>query len=226
MDNWVQAILDFFGIDTYEDTMNMSEEPPSTASVDYDFIMGHEVGSGKYDSKVPHLPPGSGITLGAGYDISSRKDREVYQDMINIGLPENQAKAISAYAGKTMTDPLFRHELRFNPNLKQIQLTDEQEKALFSKTVQPYEKALDKLVKVPLSPNEKTAVLSLLYNIGEGVFSKSKALASLNKGDKESFLRQAFDPVIGFVKAEKGGKPLGGLVKRRQIEKELFLASN
>ncbi len=226
MDNWVQTVLDFFGISDYMDTVSMVQGETNPPSVDYDFIMGHEIGAGKYNSKVPHLPPGSGITLGAGYDISAKRDRDVYKDMLDIGLPENQAKAISAYAGRTLTDPIFRQELRFNPNLKQVQLTDEQEKTLFSKTIEPFEKALDKLVKVPLSPNEKTAVLSLMYNIGEGAFSKSKALASLNKGDKESFLRQAFDPVIGFVKAEKGGKPLGGLVKRRQAEKELFLASN
>jgi len=74
-----------------------------------------------------------------------------------------------------------------------------------------------------LNPNQQAAVLSLAYNVDVdvvGQFLKSKSLAALKRGDYETFKREAFDPVIGFVKQE--GEILPGLVKRRRQERELF----
>ena len=90
-----------------------------------------------------------------------------------------------------------------------------------SRKIREAEKAVDSLVKVDLTPNQKAAIVSLIFNVGQGNFKKSKALKALNKGDIDTFLKEAFDPKIGFVKS--GGKVLNGLVTRRQAEKQLFL---
>ena len=63
----------------------------------------------------------------------------------------------------------------------------------------------------------------MVYNVGAGNFKKSKALKALNSGNIETFLKEAFDPKIGFVKNRAGGRILKGLVNRRAAEKELFL---
>jgi lysozyme len=83
-------------------------------------------------------------------------------------------------------------------------------------------KAVKKLVKVPLNINQENALISLLFNVGEGSFSKSNALKALNAGDIDEFVYQAFDPKAGFV--FQGKSILPGLVNRRQKEKAFFMA--
>lgn len=76
------------------------------------------------------------------------------------------------------------------------------------------------MIKVPLSQHEQDAVTSLVYNIGITQFRSSKALKLLNAGDKEGFIREAFDAKDGFVRQD--GKILTALVDRRSKERELF----
>ncbi|MDX8205161.1 lysozyme, partial [Acinetobacter pittii] len=56
-------------------------------------------------------------------------------------------------------------------------------------------------------------------NIGVGAFKKSTLLKKLNSGDYKGAANQ-FD-----VWVNAGGKRLAGLVRRRAIEKKLFLGS-
>lgn len=84
------------------------------------------------------------------------------------------------------------------------------------------EDAVKRLVDVQLTQNEFDALVSLVYNVGEGNFKKSKALKALNAGDRDRFLYEAFDAKAGFTK--QSGKVLNGLVRRRQAEKDMFLA--
>lgn len=88
------------------------------------------------------------------------------------------------------------------------------------------EENVDRLVDVDLAPNQRDAVVSLMYNIGPTQFAESTAREKLNQGDFEGFAYEAFDPEQGFVKGERGGDPLPGLVKRRGKEREMFLASS
>lgn len=97
-------------------------------------------------------------------------------------------------------------------------------KERLAREVQEFSKELDRVVKVDLTPNQRDAVLSLVYNIGVSKFKGSNAEKALNKGDFDTFIREAFDPEIGFVKLKKGGEVIPGLVNRRQKEKQLFLS--
>lgn len=72
-------------------------------------------------------------------------------------------------------------------------------------------------IEVSISQNQFDAMVSLAYNIGVGAFSNSTLLKRVNAKD---FLGAANE----FLKWDKsGGKPLLGLTRRRQREKELFL---
>jgi lysozyme len=101
-------------------------------------------------------------------------------------------------------------------------ITKEQAEQWFKEDIQIAEKAVDKLVTINLTSNQRAALVSLIFNIGEGNFKKSKALKDLNKGDLDAFIKEAFDSKLGFVKNKKGGKILQGLVKRRDAERKLF----
>ena len=73
------------------------------------------------------------------------------------------------------------------------------------------------LIKVEVNQNQFDAMTSLAYNIGVGAFSNSTLLKRVNAKD---FLGAANE----FLKWDKSnGKPLLGLTRRRQREKELFL---
>lgn len=68
--------------------------------------------------------------------------------------------------------------------------------------------------------NQYGAMLSLAYNIGVGAFKKSTCLRRFNAGDEDG----AAEALTWFNKA--GGKVLRGLVRRREAERELFMADN
>lgn len=73
------------------------------------------------------------------------------------------------------------------------------------------------LIKVQVNQNQFDAMVSLAYNIGVGAFSNSTLLKRVNAKD---FIGAGNE----FLKWDKsGGKPLLGLTRRRQREKELFL---
>lgn len=74
-----------------------------------------------------------------------------------------------------------------------------------------------------LTDSQKTAIISLAYNVDKdivGQLKRSKAFKALKSGDLETFKFEAFDPKQGFVKQK--GKILKGLVNRRQKELQLF----
>lgn len=78
-------------------------------------------------------------------------------------------------------------------------------------------RVVDKYVRVPVSPNTYAALVSFVYNVGEGNFRNSSLLRKLNAGDKVG----ACNEMTRWVYA--GGKKLNGIVKRREAEKQLCL---
>ena len=79
---------------------------------------------------------------------------------------------------------------------------------------------LDGVVTADLNANQKAALTSLVYNVGQGSFKKSKALKALNAGDMDEFRKQAFSKEQGWVKSK--GKFIEGLHNRRKKEQALF----
>ncbi len=78
------------------------------------------------------------------------------------------------------------------------------------------DQAVADLVTVPLSPGQRAALISLIYNIGRGAFARSTLLMHLNAGRLDA----AAGEFLRWNKA--GGVVLGGLVRRRSAEAALF----
>ena len=81
------------------------------------------------------------------------------------------------------------------------------------------EQAVDNLVDVPLSENQKDALVSFIFNIGVRAFSKSTLLKKLNEGKYEQVPKQLQRWI--YV----NGRPCGGLIRRRRAEAALFTKS-
>lgn len=90
--------------------------------------------------------------------------------------------------------------------------------ALLRRDVSSRERAVDRLVHVGLSQNEFDALVSLVFNIGEGEagFAGSTVRRKLNAGDRHG----AAD---AFLMWKRGGP---GLIFRRRRERALFLSSS
>ena len=78
--------------------------------------------------------------------------------------------------------------------------------------------AVNRLATVQMPDTRRAALASFVYNVGEGAFARSTMLRKLNAGDT----RGACDELRKWVLA--GGKKLGGLVRRREAERELCLS--
>lgn len=78
--------------------------------------------------------------------------------------------------------------------------------------------AVRRLVKVPLTRNQLSALTSFVFNVGEGAFRTSTLLRLLNSGEPSARVAEQF----GRWKYANG-KVLPGLVRRRDAEAKLFL---
>lgn len=76
---------------------------------------------------------------------------------------------------------------------------------------------VNKYVRVPLTQNQFDALVSLAYNIGGSRFRKSTLVKKLNKYDYVGAANSF------WMWRKSGRKILKGLVRRRKMEKELFL---
>jgi len=78
------------------------------------------------------------------------------------------------------------------------------------------EKAVNRLVQKPLNQNQFDALVSFVFNCGEGAFRSSTLLKKLNSGDYSGAHTE-------FAKWNRGGgKVLAGLTRRRSAEAALF----
>ena len=75
-------------------------------------------------------------------------------------------------------------------------------------------------VKVPLSDNQFSALVSFTYNVGNGAFTSSTLLRRLNQGDYQG----AANELPRWSKA--GGRTMDSLVQRRYAERALFLGQD
>ena len=107
-------------------------------------------------------------------------------------------------------------------------ITKEEAEKLYAEDFKIHSEPL-KHVKVPLNDNEKAALASLIFNIGEPQFKNSTVLKKLNEGDKKG-AAEAFKLFCKESKTKNiDGKPVKklefskGLYNRRVKEMELFL---
>ena len=108
-------------------------------------------------------------------------------------------------------------DIRGNPvTADHPRITEKQGEALLRKEVHHIENAIRRLIKVPLTENQFSALCSWGFNVGSGNVQNSTLRMKLNRNNVEG----ASDEFRKWRKA--GGKILKGLVVRRQAEQQLF----
>lgn len=112
-----------------------------------------------------------------------------------------------------------------------LTITKQEAEQLLIADLDRFEKAVEKLVKVPLSDNQFAALASFAFNIGEGKggFATSTLLRKLNRGDYAAVPSELAKWVNGTVKGKK--VRIEGLANRRAAEAGLwakgsFVSSN
>ena len=97
-------------------------------------------------------------------------------------------------------------------------ITQQQADDYLRRDVRMFERAVERLVKVPLTQGQFDALVSFAFNLGEGALAQSTLLRLLNAGDYAGAAAQ-------FDRWNKsGGRVLPGLVRRRAAERALFEA--
>lgn len=97
-------------------------------------------------------------------------------------------------------------------------ITKAEAESLFKKDVGIAERAINRLVKVPLSQNQYDALTSLVFNIGIGAFESSTILRKINVKDYAG--ASAEFPRWKYA----GGTEVRGLLNRRLAEQATWVA--
>lgn len=90
--------------------------------------------------------------------------------------------------------------------------------ALLIKDVQASERAVLRLISVPLTDSQFDALVSFTFNLGAGSLQRSTLRRKVNRGEHH----EATTEFRKWVWA--GGKKLKGLIRRRQAEAEIYLS--
>lgn len=87
---------------------------------------------------------------------------------------------------------------------------------LLDNDLKPVRSAIKRLVKVPLTDYQRTALETFVFNTGTGAFASSTLLKRLNAGDFEGAREQMRRWVFA------GGKKWKGLMTRREVEMAIW----
>lgn len=97
-------------------------------------------------------------------------------------------------------------------------ITVAQAEELLKEDLAEFEAGVSQAVTVPLTEGQFSALVSFSYNLGLGNLRSSTLLRLVNQ-------KKFYDASEQFRKWNKaGGKILNGLVKRRELERQLFLS--
>ena len=95
-------------------------------------------------------------------------------------------------------------------------ITQSEADEMFNHEIKEYETYVNTAVTVPLSQNQFDAIVSWVFNLGNGNLKASTMLKVINSGDHAGVPAQ----IKRWNKA--GGKVLEGLVRRREAEALLY----
>lgn len=100
-------------------------------------------------------------------------------------------------------------------------ITKAQEWELLKQDKEKFERAVNSVIKVPLTQNQFDALFSFAYNLGETGLRKSSVAKLINAGNYAA----AADKMLEFNKVKKNGEYQfeQGVFNRRKREREMFL---
>lgn len=119
--------------------------------------------------------------------------------------PDSGGKATIGYGH------LIQPADRFRPPISEAEAL-----GVLRRDVASAEAAVRDAVHVPVTQREFDAMASLAFNIGGGAFARSTLVRLLNRGDRAG----AAAEFSRYIRA--GGKVVAGLVRRRQVERNVF----
>ncbi len=95
-------------------------------------------------------------------------------------------------------------------------VTEEEARELLRQDLEYFYEVLYRQVRVPMNENQFSSLICFVYNVGEGNLRNSTLLKKLNNANFKAASAE-------FEKWTKGdGKVLGGLLRRRAAEQQLF----
>lgn len=100
-------------------------------------------------------------------------------------------------------------------------ITPEESEAFFAEDIRDAAEAVDGGVQRLATSNQRTAMISLAYNIGRTAFRNSTLLKKFNAGDVQG----AANEFSRWIYSGDKTKPNAGLVARRERERQLFLTA-
>ena len=96
-------------------------------------------------------------------------------------------------------------------------ITKEEALLLLEKDISRVKHSISKLIIVPLTENQRIALVSFTYNLGGGALQRSTLRQKLNRGEYEEVPEELMKWVwVGGIKQK-------GLVRRREAEADLFV---
>ena len=98
-------------------------------------------------------------------------------------------------------------------------ISEQKVRELFKKDIEEISKDVNSVVNVPLTRNQKLALVSIRYNVGPGGFRSGKLLSTLNSGNYAGVA--ALIPT--FIVTSNGGIFNLSLQNRRKTEQALFI---
>jgi lysozyme len=110
----------------------------------------------------------------------------------------------------------YGHAINVQPGTT---INKQEAESLLKADTQSAQDTVKKMVTVPINQNQFDSLVSFVYNVGSGNFQRSSVLRELNAGNYESAANE-------LLKWNKDSQytVLAGLEKRRNTEKNLFLA--
>lgn len=110
----------------------------------------------------------------------------------------------------------YGHLIKPTENYQEI--SEEEALELLHSDLQIAGNAVERLIRVQLDDNEFCSLVDFVFNLGSGVLQASTLRAKLNRGDYKGAAGQ-------FQRwCYAGANKLPGLIRRREIEAELFLS--
>ena len=98
-------------------------------------------------------------------------------------------------------------------------ITKAQADVLFLETLKQYELAVDAFCRDDINQNQFDSLVSFVYNVGVNALKTSTLLKKVNKNPNDPAIRAEF---MKWNRA--GGKPLKGLIRRREAEADLYFS--
>ena len=110
----------------------------------------------------------------------------------------------------------YGHLLQSPVVSRQSPVSEAEAEELLRGDVQVAEKAVMRLIAVPVTQHQFDALVSFTFNLGAGALQRSTLRRKANRGEHEAVAQELLKWVFA------GGKRLPGLIRRRQAEAELY----